>query len=262
MPYGRREYLRTVRVMALVVMAAAVRDGFAADRSADEILRGAEQHRGLLKAHMFRARIVPEADDDRGSGAVDSRPPATLVEVRSNGFAQQLVVVLEPNRGDVMLSTPDVVWLRPRRLHRLTRIPPDLRMFNGASVADVTSIDLVGTYAATLNEEIDGPPGQYRMDLAATREGARYPRAVYLVRREDLTPIQIDFMAASGKVLKTLMYGEFRPVLGRIIPTQLIVRDHVYRDSSIVRMSDFQVLSPLDPAMFEPDYLLTIPDPT
>jgi hypothetical protein len=58
------------------------------------------------------------------------------------------------------------------------------------------------------------------------------------------------------------MYGEFRSVLGRIIPTRLVVRDHVYRDTSIVWMSDFQVLSPVDPGMFAPDYLLTIPDPT
>ncbi|MBI3768540.1 MAG: outer membrane lipoprotein-sorting protein [Deltaproteobacteria bacterium] len=162
----------------------------------------------------------------------------------------------------MMLSTPDVVWIRPRHLHRLARIPPDLRMFNSASVADVTSIDVLASYAATLLEQDDGQSEEYRLSLTAIKEGMRYPHATYRVRREDFRPVQIDFMTASGKILKTIVYAEFAGVLGRTIPTKLIVRDHVYRDSSIVRMSDFRVLSPVDPAMFTPDYLLTIPDPT
>lgn len=262
MSYATPEPTHVVCMLILLILTTGgARRAVAADLSADEIAGRAEQQRGLPSAHTFRARVAPELDDDQASGGGDSASRTTLVEVRSNGFAQQLVFVLEPNRGDVMLSTPDVVWLRPRRLHRLTRIPPDLRMFNGASVADVTSIDVRGSYAATLS----GPDDQserYRLDLVATKDGVRYPRAAYWVRREDFRPLQIDFMAASGMVLKTIVYAEFQRVLGRTIPTTLIVRDHVYRDSSVVRMSEFQPLSPVDPAMFSPDYLLTIPDPT
>lgn len=257
---GRRECMIAACVVALTISATAG-GGFAQLRSAEEILRAAERQRGLPNAHVFRARILPQDTNDDGSGR-PSPASATVVEVRSNGFAQQLVFVLEPNHGDVMLSTPDVVWLRPRRLHRLARLPPDLRMFNAASIADVTSVDLVGTYVGALEGEDDESPEEYRIRLTATREGVRYPRALYAVRREDLRPAQIDFMAASGKVLKTLVYGEFESVLGRTIPTQLVIRDHVFRDTSIVRMSDFRMLSPVDPAMFTPDYLLTIQDPT
>jgi hypothetical protein len=255
MPCARPDPAATARVAAVVLalaIAVAPRD-VAAAPSADEILIAAERHRGLARPHTFDASIAPETTPE-------AAPAVTRVEVRSNGFAQQLVIVLEPSRGDAMLSTPDVVWLRPRRLHRLTRIPPELRMFNGASVGDVTSIDLVGTYSATL-ADADPPPAPYRLDLTARRD-VRYPRASYTIARDDFRPLQIDFMAASGRVLKTVTYKRFAPVLDRVIPTELVVRDHVYRDGSIVQLSDFRVLSPVDPAMFTPDYLLTLGDDT
>jgi hypothetical protein len=258
MPYGRRELWGGVVAMAAAIFAASVAAALAAAPAPDEIVRQAEQQRGLPMPHAFVARISSESRkvSDDGDGRV------TVVEVRSNGFAQQLVFVLAPNRGDVMLATPDVVWLRPRRLHRLTRIPPDLRMFSGASVADVTSIDLVSNYTAVASDTADEESGRYRVELTANRAAMRYPRAVYWVRREDCRPVQVDFMTASRKVLKTIVYAQFGSALGRIIPTELIVRDHVYRDSSVVRMSEFRLLSPVDPGMFVPDYLLTIADPT
>ena len=183
-----------------------------------------------------------------------------LVEVRANGFAQQLVLVLEPNRGDAMLVTPDVVWLRPRRLHRLTRVPPELRLFNGASISDVVSVDVLGSYGATLGTA--SSESEYVVDLEAAAEHVRYPRATYRIRREGLRPVSIDFLAASGMLLKTIRFEDFQTVLGRTIPTRLIVEDHVYRDSATVVLSAFSALPDVDPATFEPDYLLSLSDVT
>ena len=58
------------------------------------------------------------------------------------------------------------------------------------------------------------------------------------------------------------MYGAFARVFDRVIPTEVVVRDRVYHDASIVRLSDFRPLSPVDPVMFTPDYLLTLGDDT
>jgi hypothetical protein len=280
MPCARPDVARIAFVVALVLVAAP--RAVAAAPSADEILIAAERQRGLGRPHIFAASIAPQSNveapadvdavprRDRVNGtdtasAGNRATAVTRVEVRSNGFAQQLVIVLEPSRGDAMLSTPDVVWLRPRRLHRLTRIPPELRMFSAASVGDVTAIDVVATYAATLADAadaaIDAARAPYRLDLTARRD-VRYPRASYTIARDDLRPLQIDFMAASGKVLKTVTYGKFAHVFDRVIPTEVVVHDHVYRDGSIVRLSDFRTLSPVDPAMFTPDYLLTLGDDT
>ena len=282
---GRRDRAPTacLAIMVGLTLAAAPRAG-AAPPTADEILMAAERQRGLPRPHTFEATIAPEsslgaaADDDgrapddgvdphpgltAASAAVATHeaPAVTRVEVRSNGFAQQLVIVLEPSRGDAMLSTPDVVWVRPRRLHRLTRIPPELRMFSAASVGDVTAIDLIGTYTATLAEPADATRAPYRLNLTARRD-VRYPRASYTIARDDFRPLQIDFMTASGKALKTVMYGAFARVFDRVIPTEVVVRDRVYHDASIVRLSDFRPLSPVDPVMFTPDYLLTLGDDT
>ncbi len=257
MPCARPDVIRRPPLAVIAALALAMAPHAAAmTPSADEILIAAERQRGIPRPHTFEASIAPTSDDEtRGATSM------TRVEVRSNGFAQQLVIVLEPSRGDAMLSTPDVVWVRPRRLHRLTRIPPELRMFSAASVGDVTAIDLVGTYVATLADGADPAPAPYRLDLTA-RADVRYPRASYTIARDDFRPLQIDFKTASGKILKTVTYGAFTRVFDRVIPTELVVHDRVYRDASVVRLSDFRPLAPVDPAMFTPDYLLTLGDDT
>ena len=256
----------TIVLIALALIArAAVRPGLAmADQqTAHDIVQRADRLRGLATAYRFRARITSRGSE-RASEASESaeQAPAMLVEVWANGYAQQLVLVLEPTRGDAMLVTPDVVWLRPRRLHRLTRIPPDLRLFNGASVSDVTSVDVLGSYDATLRPGTDEDESEYVVDLMANTPGMRYPRASYRIRREDFHPVSIEFMAASGKPLKSIRYENFEIILGQTLPTKLIVEDHVYQDSATVVLSDFQTLPRVDPAMFAPDYLLSLTDGT
>ena len=262
---GRRRAASVAVGMALAVtgIIAFMGIGAAEDAGAlpaEEIVRRADRQRGLDGAHAFLARIVPEREGDGTASDSVGATRGMLVEVRSNGFEQQLVFVIEPNRGDVMLATPEVVWLRPRRLHRLTRVPPDLRMFNGASVSDVTSIDVLGSYTATLDPTASIEPDELRLALVATKERMRYPRASYVVRRSDFRPLRIDFMTANGKVLKTLVYESFAAVLGRTVPTRLLVRDHVRNDGTVVVLSEFRHLSEVDPSMFLPDYLLSLPD--
>ena len=224
--------------------------------TAREIVQRADRQRGLEIPYRFRARIASQATE--ASAAEDAEgAPSTLVEVRANGFAQQLVFVLEPIPGDVMLVTPDVLWLRPRRLHRLTRIPPDLRVFGGASISDVTSVDVLSSYRARLREETSA---DYVVDLDAGAGHVHYPRATYRVRRDDFRPLQIDFLAASGKLLKSVRYEEFAGVLGRTIPTRLLVDDHVYRDTTTVLLSDFEPVAKAEAATFGPEYLLALPD--
>ena len=262
MSCARRSARGAIAVIAaaLIVMATVRPVSAVVDQpAARAVVQRADRQRGLATACSFRARISSRASDVASETSEAGGQAAMLVEVWSNGFAQQLVLVLEPTRGDAMLVTPDIVWLRPRRLHRLTRIPPDLRLFNGASVSDVTSVDVLGSYDATLRSGTD--EGDYLVDLVANTQGVRYPRASYRIRREDFRPLSIDFMAASGKTLKSIQYENFETILGRTIPTKLIVEDHVYRDTTTVVLSDFQTLH-ADPTMFAPDYLLSLNDGT
>ncbi len=258
----RESLARAGALLALLSLLSTTAGRGEEEPSPTEIIRRADQQRGVTRPHRFVARIVPGGEAGGEPSGDEPRAAETVVEVRSNGLACQLVLVAAPTRGDAMLVTPDVVWLRPRRLHRLTRIPADLRMFNGASVADVTTVDLVGGYRATLHDGAGADADEYVLDLTALRDGIRYPRAQYAVGRADFRPRRIDFMAASGRRLKTIVYTDFDTVLGQTAVTRLVVQDHVYRDSSVVEMSDFELLSAVDPSMFLPDYLLTLPDPT
>lgn len=222
---------------------------------ARSIMRAAEPYRGLPHPYRFLARIAKRSAADARSTAAD-----TLVEIRTDGFARQLIFVLQPSRGDVLLRTGDVMWLRPRRLHRLTRIPPDLRMFNGAAISDVTSIDLLNNYEARVRSESCFGADAYVLDLSAIADEVRYPRAMYRVRCDTLRPERIEFMTGSGKCLKTIVYEEFAPVLGATVATRLIVEDHIFRDVTIVDMNEFQLLAVHELDTFSPERVLALPD--
>jgi hypothetical protein len=247
---------RVTGLVALAVLAGSLVGGPAHAVSLEprEIVRRADRQRGVDSPYRFRARITSKAAD----GGRDEEASSTVVEVRANGFARQVVFVLEPIAGDVMLVTPDMLWLRPRRLHRLTRIPPDLRLFGGASISDVTSVDVLGSYTATLRPVTDDTD-EYVVDLEAAA-GTRYPRAVYRVGCDDFRPLALDFLAASGRPLKSVRYADFAPVLGRTIPTRLVVVDHVYHDTTTIVLSDFQPVPTAEAAAYGPEYLLALPE--
>jgi hypothetical protein len=242
--------LGTVQVHAAQVHAAIDRP-----LDAQSIMRAAEAYRGLAQPYRFFARISKRSVAD-----VRDAPDDTLVEIRSDGFARQLIFVMRPSRGDVLLRTGDVTWLRPRRLHRLTRIPPDLRMFNGAAISDVTSVDLLKSYVATVRSESCVGTDDYVLDLSAIADHVRYPRAMYRVQCDTLRPERIEFMAGSGKGLKTVAYEEFAPILGSTIATRLIVEDHIFRDITIVDMNEFQLLTVHELDAFSPERVLALPD--
>jgi hypothetical protein len=227
------------------------------------IVRAADGYRGLARPYGFAAQITKRSVADGGAAVINPAGDAaatTAVEIRSDGFTRQLIFVMRPSRGDVLLRIGDVIWLRPRRLHRLTRIPPDLRMFNGAAISDVTSVDLQTSYEPTMRDGSCVGTEAYVLDLTAIADGVRYPRATYRVNCDTLRPERIEFMARSGKALKTTVYEEFASVLGTTVATRLSVEDHIFRDLTIVDMSEFRLLNVSELDAFSPERVLALPD--
>ncbi len=222
-----------------------------------ESMRKADEFRGFGRPYRFVAEVTSRpAGRDRAVGR-PSGEGATVVEVRSDGFANQLVLVREPRRGDALLKVGDEVWLRPRQLHRLTRIPPELRVFGGAAISDVAAVDLASLYDATVQKGSCEAGADYVLELATPAPHVRYPRAEYQLDCRTFEPRRIDFMTEGGRVLKTVRYDAFTLVLGARIGTGITIEDHVFRDTSSVRMSQFAFLEDSEPD-YTPAYLLSL----
>jgi hypothetical protein len=246
-------------VLALGVTQGRPVSGAPAALDAEALIRAAETYRGFSRPYTFVASVrrrVPTGG--AGSGPETPSSAATVVEVRSDGFEKQLIFVRAPRRGDVLLKIGDTMWLRPRRLHRLTRLSPELRMFSGAAISDVTAVDMQRSYRPEATAPDCRGGSAYVLELTAAAPRTRYPRARYRIGCDDHTPQRIDFLAGSGKLLKTVLYRKFGVVLGRRIATDLDVQDHVLREASVVEMSDFAFLPERTLDAYTPGYLLSL----
>jgi len=225
--------------------------------SSHEVMLAADQFRGFSRPYRFVAEVMRRPAPNRRATGGSRGEGATVVEVRSDGFARQLVLVREPRRGDALLKVGDDVWLRPRQLHRLTRIPPELRVFGGAAISDVAAVDLSNIYEATTRKGSCEGGADYVLELATTTPKVRYPRARYRVDCRTYEPRQIDFMTEAGHVLKTVRYDKLEEVLGSRISTEITIHDHIFHDTSSVRMSAFAFLEENEPD-YTPGYLLSL----
>ena len=223
-----------------------------------DVMRAADAFRGFARPYRFLAAVERQPSRNGREAASRGRERTMVVEVRSNGFARQLVLVRAPRRGDALLKVGDEVWLRPRQLHRLTRIPPELRVFGGAAISDVAAADLAHGYDATIHAGSCEDTSDYVLELTATAQRMRYPRVRYRVDCRTREPRRIDFMTADGRILKTVRYERFERVLGTRIGTEFTIEDHIFRDTWVVRMSSFAFLGDAEPE-YTPGYLLSLP---
>jgi hypothetical protein len=181
-----------------------------------------------------------------------------MIEVRTDGRAGQLITVLEPTRGDRILRRDGEMWLRPRNLHRLTRLPPELRLFGGAAISDVAAVDLLHDYEGRARPESCQGSADYVLDLVPRGRGGRYAKGVLVVECGRWAPRRLELMTRSGKTLKVIAYADVMPVLDGEIATRLEIEDAVTRDASTVRLFDFAYLTPGETRSLTPEYLLSM----
>jgi len=128
------------------------------------------------------------------------------VQVRENGDAR-VEGLSAKEQGRVVLLLKEQMWLLLPNAKRPVKVSPQQRLLGPAAGADVARFRFSGDYTLTEEREeaLDGRPAR-RLELAATRKGLSYPKAVLWLTGED-QPLQSEFFYASGKLARTARFG-------------------------------------------------------
>src|ERR1700730_1883197 len=176
----------------------------------------------------------------------------------TSGF-DSLFVCLAPSadRNKLLLAKGDRLWFYDPKAERPVPVTP-FQFRNHSFVLDALSSALSLDYSA----EVKGD--EAIVDLArrpfatcvlqlTPRENRKSSKGTirYWLDKQIYRPIKDDVASASGKVLRTVYYGDFKNVLGESRPMKLIVINAIEGTVSKIRFSGFAYHDAPDAAFAE-----------
>lgn len=177
--------------------------------------------------------FVKVTDRDENS---DSKETVYLVHTKDSNNSLVETKAPEKLRGRKLLMKQHDLWMFLPNLKKPTRVGFEQRLTGEVSNGDLARTNFADDYQAKIisEEKIDGALC-YKLLLTATHKEAAYRRIVYWVSKDGFFPVQVNFYALSGKLLKTGKYSGIKSVLNKPRVTQLVITDalHQRRQSTL-----------------------------
>jgi outer membrane lipoprotein-sorting protein len=199
----------------------------------DAIVRKADEGRGPQMQFSFTAKVTNLSGSDS---------QVNTYRVFSNQMEASLVEQTEPQRlvGRKLLMKGHDLWLYTPGIHRPTRISFEQRLTGEVSNGDLARTNFSGDYSAVLKktESIEGK-SCLKLHLTANAKDVTYREADYWVEKDTYLPRMAMFYAISGKLLKSAVYSDFKPIMGHLRMTKIVIKDALQPSKqSIMEYSD------------------------
>ena len=171
-----------------------------------------------------------------------SRPPRASVvqkfEVAVKEGSKSLARFTSPEevRGRVLLMVGQDMWMYVPAVNQPIRVSARQRLLGSVSNADVARVVYSYDYDATLLGTENVPPVMcHKLELKPKTPAAAYGRIVLWAEVRTKQPVQAQFYATTGKLLKTAFYKDYQPVLGKDRPMLVEIRDDI-RDGEVSKL--------------------------
>jgi outer membrane lipoprotein-sorting protein len=178
--------------------------------------------------------------------------------VYGNGADTSLLEFRTPaaDKGKYYLMLRDDMWIYLPNTSRPLRISPLQRLAGEASNGDVARTSYSVDYDAELagEESVDGRAA-YVLELKGRDTDMSYGRVRLWVARESGEPIQAEFYALSGRLLKRAFFREFGMLAGKRAVTKIEIQDAVRPDHSTIMKYSNLVSKRYPEKMFNRNYL-------
>jgi outer membrane lipoprotein-sorting protein len=166
------------------------------------------------------------------------------LDVKISGAGDALIEVLTPKnqRGRRTLLHGRDIWLYLPSSSNIIRIAPLQRIFGFASIADVLNVSYLTGYAVESSHVSES--GLLQLTLKSKDEQATYSRIDLDYDVPNNRPVETRHYTASGRLLKTIQYKEFRSYDGSPKVEKIAIFDALRKSSAIwMKMSEYRKAS-------------------
>jgi outer membrane lipoprotein-sorting protein len=190
--------------------------------SADQILKQAEKYRGLDEPYLMTAKVTNRLKN------VVQEESEYKVYIKDNSTS--LVEQTEPasGRGKKLLMIGSDLWMRTPDIKKAIRISLEHKLTGEIANGDLAKTNFYSDYSSKLIGETST---QYKLHLTSKHESTTYQQIYYYINKSNNTPARAEFMAISGKILKTMEYAKPDKTVGtRTLVSKMKVTDAIVKD--------------------------------
>ena len=197
--------------------------GFSAEMSGDDVLKKSENYRGFNEPFSMTVKI----ENFQGKVANESTTFSVMVKSNTTSLAEQT----EPSaaRGRKLLMIENDMWLHTPDIKKAIRISLEQKLTGETANGDVAKTNFYGDYEAKIIEKNDQ---HIKMDMTAKVSGTTYKKIIYYVNAKTFAPMKAEFLAVSGKLLKTAVYGKIKNMSGKEMVTEVLIADGLQKSKT------------------------------
>ncbi len=222
-------------------------------QQAVDIVADADRYRRPGDSFVWNIRITSE--EAKKTPSVDD------FQVFAKTGGRVLVKFVAPPRsvGRSLLALGRDLWIYLPDAGKPVRIPLSQRLVGQVANGDIARADYAGDYEATLvgDDAVDGL-ACHVLDLKAKTRDVTYSAIKYWVSKDGRRPVQAEFYAGTGTLLKTGRFDKFKDVGGHPLATRLTLTDAIRTDRrSVLDYGEISVRA-LPDKYFDKNYMKTL----
>jgi outer membrane lipoprotein-sorting protein len=166
-------------------------------------------------------------------------------EVLVKGSEKTIIKTISPaiDRGTTILMLGRDLWAFMPDVSKPIRISLQQRLIGDVANGDIARANFSGDYTPRIlrTEKIKGR-SYYVLELIANDDRVTYGKVVYWVNKKNSHPLKAEFYTASGRLLKTCSYEDYKRLAGRLRPTSLVLRNSLSKGRiSIIKYQQMKV---------------------
>ncbi len=163
------------------------------------------------------------------------------------GNEKALIVIKSPKReaGNKTLKIKNELWMYLRNTETTIKIPPSmlLQSWNGSDFTNddlVRESNLIEDYFLTLiGEDTIDDYICWKVELKPKPTSAVvWGKIFYWCRKKDLLPVKIEYYDEKEKLIRSLIYSDYKIMSGRLIPTKWTMLNHIKKGNR----TEFEIL--------------------
>jgi outer membrane lipoprotein-sorting protein len=141
-------------------------------------------------------------------------------------------------KGQEMLRVGDNMWVYMPNIKRAMRLA-SRESFQGGDFnnADALRVNYTADYTPVMNPD-SGDPTLWLLDLTAKTQDAAYDKIKLWFRKADMLPAKGEYYAASGKMLRSMVFAEVKDFHGLKRPAHLVMKNEL----AVKRFSEMNTL--------------------